>query len=99
MPRLPSRRDLLAGLLAAGLAWLGLRRKAAAARAPVAPSLPNTETPSRLLTSYDYGCGAGGAVTTCVCDCSGRLMWPGEPTHVLTYSYDVAGQPPTEKPR
>jgi hypothetical protein len=46
----PSRRNLLTGLVAGGLAWLGMRRAPVASAAPlVAPSAP-----APLPTSAEY---------------------------------------------
>jgi YD repeat-containing protein len=69
-----SRRDLFRGLLAAGLAWLGLGKLARAAPAvPAAPVVPPFgELPSRLTTIQDYG--DVGTVTTFTFDGHSRVL-------------------------
>jgi hypothetical protein len=96
----PSRRDLCAGLFAAGLAWLGLRHAvAAAALTPaVPPPQPNTETPSRLPASYGYLSSSIGRITTATYDGSMHLVMMQGPTGVTTLSYSSLGKPPNQQP-
>jgi hypothetical protein len=93
----PSRRDLLRGLLAAGLAWVGLPRAAKAA--PVMPPQPLTNATSRLTGCYYYCYDDSGSVTTMVYDIRDRMVVDQSgPCLTVTYSYDSTGLVPPPQP-
>jgi hypothetical protein len=91
----PSRRDLLGGLFAAGLAWLGLRRATEAAPGLPAKAPPLSVAPPPLVTYYIYDYDRLAHVTTLVYDCRDRLVLVQDALCVTTYSYDTYGGPPT----
>jgi hypothetical protein len=91
-----SRRDLFAGLLAAGLAWLGLGRRESGTALP-SVALPNTEAPSRLPASSGYLTTLMCHTTTCTYDGHSHTMTKLGPSGPSTFTYKGLGEPPSRE--
>jgi hypothetical protein len=97
----PSRRDMFCGLFAAGLAWLGVRKAAAAAPAPAVVAPQPAIVP---VTTLRYSHGGLSSICTYTYDASDRLCSVQDGLNPVTYIEYVnvtgkrAAQPPRDEP-